>query len=350
MLITFSYYAGADVIFFLPETQFFNYFRSPNSVFAFGAVEAIVFSFALADKYDMMQKDITRVKIEKEQEKSEQLRKINIASSKFVPSPFLNFLGKENILEATLGDYVEKQVNVLFSDIRVYTSLSENMTPEDNFKFVNAFNLRMGPIIRNNKGFINQYLGDGIMAIFPEDTEDTLNAAIEMHKNLNEYNQRRLAKLKIPIRMGIGIHTGPLIMGIIGDEQRMDAATISDTVNVASRIEGLTKHFGASILVSEACVQNLKHKEKFNLRYLGLTKVKGKREEIKIYECFDGETQEIIELKRATLKDFEVASQLYFDKSLEQSLSIFKNIVEINPKDFAAKIFLDKVDESLKTK
>jgi len=103
---------------------------------------------------------------EVEQQKTKQLRQINIVSNKFVPKTFLNFLGKSNILDATLGDYVEKQVTVMFSDIRDYTSLSEKMTPKQNFKFVNRFNQLMGPIIQHNKGFINQYLGDGLMAIF----------------------------------------------------------------------------------------------------------------------------------------------------------------------------------------
>ena len=245
---------------------------------------------------------------------------------------------------------MEKQVTVLFSDIRDYTSLSEKMTPEENFKFVNAFNKRMGPIIQLHQGFVNQYLGDGIMAIFPENTEDTLMAAIEMQKELNDYNGERIDKNKLPLRMGIGLHAGPLIMGIIGDEQRMDAATISDTVNAASRIEGLTKYFGAKILLSEDCVNKLPKKEQFNLRYLGKVQVKGKQEVIKIYECFDGDGENIIPLKKETLAEFNKGMDFYFEKKFEEAAAIFKNIVHINPVDAAALLFFQKANYLMENK
>lgn len=277
------------------------------------------------------------------EEKAIQLQKINTASAKFVPSTFLNFLGKENILDATLGDYVEKQVSVLFSDIRDYTTLSEQMTPEENFRFVNAYNRRMGPIIQKHQGFVNQYLGDGLMAIFPENTSATLKAAIAMQQTLQEYNHTRIAKTKIPIRMGIGIHAGPLIMGIIGDDQRMDAATISDTVNAASRVEGLTKHFGANILLSEAVVDNLPNRDAFNLRYLGLVQVKGKQEVIKIYECFDGNAEEMIALKKVTKLEFEEGMKYYYTKNFDQGLEAFAKVLKLNPKDGTAQFFINKL-------
>ena len=282
------------------------------------------------------------------EEKAAQLQKINVASAKFVPSTFLNFLGKENILDATLGDYVEKQVSVLFSDIRDYTTLSDQMTPEENFRFVNAYNRRMGPIIQQHQGFVNQYLGDGLMAIFPEHTEGTLKAAIAMQQTLQDYNQQRIAKNKIPIRMGIGIHAGPLIMGIIGDDQRMDAATISDTVNAASRVEGLTKYFGANILLSEAVVENLPNRDLFNLRYLGLVQVKGKQEIIKIYECFDGDSAEMLKLKRATIADFEKGMDSYYQKEFKAALSFFENVVHHNSKDGIAQFFITKTKHLIK--
>ena len=279
-----------------------------------------------------------------EQEKAEQLQKINIASAKFVPTTFLNFLGKQNILEATLGDYVEKQVTILFSDIRDYTSLSEIMKPEENFRFVNAFNQRMGPIIQKHQGFVNQYLGDGLMAIFPENTDDTLRAAIEMHVILRKYNKERIAKGRVPLQMGIGLHAGPLIMGIIGDKQRMDAATISDTVNASSRVEGLTKHFGSNILITEAVVNKLRNRNAFNLRYLGLVQVKGKAQVMKIYECFDGDSEHQIELKKVTLADFEKGMKLYYNKMFAEAEKYFTKVVKKNKSDKSAVLFLEKIN------
>jgi hypothetical protein len=180
----------------------------------------LTLTLALAYRFRLLsgQKEAAvQEKLKAEAEKLHQLEKLNAASAKFVPSAFLHFLGKQNILEATLGDYVEKQVTVLFSDIRDYTSLSENMTPEENFHFIRDLNQWMGPIIQKHGGFVNQYLGDGLMAIFPEQGESTLQAAIEMQHILQKYNGEKIPGHQAPIRMGIGLHAGPLIMGIIGD-------------------------------------------------------------------------------------------------------------------------------------
>lgn len=286
-------------------------------------------------------KDILRMS----EEKATQLEKINAASAKFVPATFLNFLGKENILDATLGDYVEKQVSILFSDIRDYTTLSEQMTPAENFRFVNAYNQRMGPIIQEYSGFVNQYVGDGLMAIFPENTEHTLKAAIAMQQTLRTYNQRRKATDRPPIRMGIGIHAGPLIMGIIGDQKRMDAAIISDTVNAGSRVEGLTKYFGVNILLSEAVLDKLPNRALFNLRYLGLVQVKGKQEVIKIYECFDGDAREVRALKKQTLVHFEKGMTAYYQQDFTTAISFFEKVLLRNPKDTTSLFFKDKIEQ-----
>ncbi len=217
-------------------------------------------------------------------------KRINAVISRFVPNEFIRSLGKRDIREVSLGDHVEQTVTVLFSDIRSYTTLSEQMTPAENFEFVQAYNSVMGPIIRANDGFVNQYLGDGIMAIFPRSPDDALGAAIGMQQALEKFNANREHLGNSPIRVGIGMHTGSLIMGIIGDEDRMDAATISDTVNTAARIESLTKEYGVPILISGAGIKHLVDPGNFDFKYVDEVKVKGKSKLIKIYECSDRET------------------------------------------------------------
>src|SRR5205809_2277303 len=180
--------------------------------------------------------------IKEAREREEAMRRVYEITAKFVPYEFIGSLGHSVITDVKLGDQVEKNVTVLFTDIRDYTSLSERMTPEQNFQFVSSYNERMGPIIRNHNGFINQYLGDAIMALFPESAERSLTAAIEMQQSIREFNAAHRARNLQAIKMGIGMHTGPLIMGITGDTNRLDATTISDAVNTASRIESLTKY------------------------------------------------------------------------------------------------------------
>lgn len=106
------------------------------------------------------------------------LSKINIAYARFVPREFLRFLEKESIVDVKLGDQVQKEMTVLFSDIRSFTSLSESMSPKENFNFLNSYLKRVGPVIRNHNGFIDKYIGDAIMALFPDSAQDAMNADI----------------------------------------------------------------------------------------------------------------------------------------------------------------------------
>ena len=259
------------------------------------------------------------------------LNKIFDIAGRFVPNEFIKSLGKERITDVNLGDLAHQDVTVLFTDIRGYTTISEQMAPEENFNFINAYNQRMGPIIQKYRGFVNQYLGDAIMALFPTNPNDALKSAIEIHKKLEEYNISREKKGRMPIRIGIGLHTGPLIMGITGDEQRLDAAIISDTVNSASRVESLSKYYGANILLSEDSINGLADRSKFSFRYLGMVQVKGKNNSLKIYECFDGDSENIAEKKAESLESFNEGMMHYFNKEFAMAALEFQKVIKLSP-------------------
>lgn len=158
------------------------------------------------------------------------------AFSRFVPREFLSLLNKKNVVDVQLGDQIEKEMTVLFSDIRGFTSLSEKMTPQENFNFINAYLSQMAPIIAQHHGFIDKYIGDAIMALFPTDAEEALNASIAMLKTLTTYNKILQKNNLAPINIGIGLNTGRLMLGTVGGKNRMDGTVISDAVNLASRI------------------------------------------------------------------------------------------------------------------
>ena len=287
--------------------------------------------------------------IREAQEKEAAMRKIFDATGKFVPYQFLKSLGHELITEVKLGDQVEKIVTVLFTDIRNYTSISELMTPEETFGFICLFNSRMGPIIRKHNGFINQYLGDSIMAIFPENASDALAAAIDIQKELQNFNIIRQQKNKPPIQIGVGMHTGPLIMGITGDYERMDACTISDTVNTASRVESLTKHFKASILLSDASLKQIENADNFHLRNLGFVQLKGKLSSINVHECFTSNSENELQKKLETLPVFNNGVSFYVNKLFSNAHDAFKNVIEMDPDDRTAKFFYNHTMQIIET-
>ncbi|RMI27519.1 MAG: response regulator, partial [Calditrichaeota bacterium] len=259
------------------------------------------------------------------------LKSINAAYARFVPHEFLRTLGRESIVEVKLGDQVQGEMTVLFSDIRSFTSLVEGMTPEQSFNFLNEYLRYVIPAIRNHRGFIDKYIGDAIMAMFPHRAEDALEAAIEAVQQVEAYNRIRRRRGDTPIEIGIGLHTGMLMLGTIGDEERMDGTVISDAVNLASRLEGLTKIYGATIVISQSTLSSIPYPEKYHLRFLGRVQVKGKKDPVGVYEVYDGQPEALIELRMKTREDFEKGLEYYFDREFAEAVLCFKRVLNIDP-------------------
>jgi class 3 adenylate cyclase/HAMP domain-containing protein len=272
---------------------------------------------------------------------------LNKGYHRFVPEQFLRYLDKESVTQIQLGDQVQKVMTVMFSDIRSFTTLSEKMTPKENFDFLNAYLGHVGPVIRANNGFIDKYIGDAIMALFPHTADDAVAAALGMFEKLDAYNERRVAKGYEPIRIGLGLHTGSLMLGIIGEHERMEGTVISDNVNFASRLEGLTKHYGASVLISEMTYSSLKNPERYLTRNLGKVRVKGKSEPITIYEVLDPLPRDIKAMRIKTRDVFEKGIILYQQKRFAEAIVKFAKILAVDKNDKAV-LFYNSVASSLK--
>ena len=274
---------------------------------------------------------------------SSNIKKINIANSRFVPSEFLSFLGKDSVVDVKLGDHVTKEMTVFFADVRSFTTISESLSPEDNFHFINSLLQRFGPIVRKNNGFIDKFIGDSIMALFPNSPSDAILTAAQVLKELEEYNKSHTKKGLIPIRLGIGINSGTLMLGTIGEHQRMDGTVISDSVNIASRLEGLSKLFDANIIVSEKVLLEVKENMEIDYRFLGNVPVKGKSKSVAIYEVFSFDTKDLKALKLLIKEPFEKAIQLYEDQLFSEANVLFKATLEIFNEDKAAQYYLDLI-------
>lgn len=170
--------------------------------------------------------------------------------------------------------------------------------------------------------------------------ENALDAAIEMRVALAEYNLKRKLDGKKSIGSGIGINTGNLMLGIVGGHGRMDGTVVSDAVNLASRIEGLTTLYGASIIITQDTLIKLEDPSRYNYRFLDVVKVKGKKEAVYIFEVLDGEPADIKKLKISTKQSFGKALQLYKSKDFEEALYLFKHVQQENPADKAAQLYI----------
>lgn len=273
--------------------------------------------------------------------------KLTDAYGRFVPHQFLHLLGYESIIDVKLGDNVQQEMSVLFADIRNFTSLSERMTPQENFKFINYYLMRMEPCITDHNGFIDKYIGDGIMALFSGGADDAVKAGIAMLQTLATYNLTREERNYAPIQMGIGINTGSLMLGTVGGESRMDGTVISDAVNLASRLEGLTKNYGVPLLISHHTFSALTIPSDYGIRLIDRVKVKGKSELVTVYEVFDADLPEVREAKSIAKTAFESAWRLYDRSRFSEAAQLFEDCVLRNPGDRVAAIYLDRCRQRL---
>jgi class 3 adenylate cyclase len=262
------------------------------------------------------------------------------AAQRFVPLDFIKSLGRSDLRHAKLGDAINEEMTVMFGDIRSYSAIAESLSVEETFDFINRYLSSIGPEIRNHNGFINHYHGDGFIALFRRDPSDALNAANGILRALDEFNRQQIARRSTPIRIGIGLHTGRVMMGIIGDGERLDANVISDAVNTASRLEGMTKILGTTVVLSESTLAKLKDVSPFDIRFLGKVNMVGKEEVLSVYELFNADHSPLREQKQRTFTKYNDAVNSYYAREFTKAAKLFEEIVAETPSDAAAERFL----------
>ncbi len=266
------------------------------------------------------------------------------AYSRFVPKQILSTLNKSSILELGLGDNIQKEMTIMFSDMRSFTTISESLTPQEVFEYINNYLQQVGPIVREQRGYIDKFIGDAIMALFPKDAESAIQAAIEMQRAVVRLNLQLKEQNRFAVEIGVGIHTGPMMLGTIGEVERMEGTVISDVVNAASRIEGLTKLYDTPILISSTTVESLGEHDKFHLRKLDRVRVKGKQQWLDIVEVLDGENGERYQQKIETRMDFEQAVEAFQNRRFEEAKQRFEILKTQAPDDRAVDIYRERCE------
>lgn len=268
---------------------------------------------------------------------------------KFVPEQFRTLLGKDEFTDLQLGDSDSRELTVIFLDIRGFSLISEKMTTKENFEFVNVIYGVAGPIIRRNNGFIDKYIGDAIMALF-ESADDALKSGIDIYKAI-VLDPATAEKIGVDeINIGIGIHTGMAQIGIVGEEERLSGTVISDTVNLSSRFESLTKQYKTAVLVSKDTVERLAHPDALHLRYLGFVQVAGVNEVKEIYEVLDCLPDEEREKRHHNSAALGEAVSLFRDGRKEEAVDILRNISASGNSDYVTDKYLDYITNSANDK
>lgn len=261
---------------------------------------------------------------------------------KFVPKKFSELLGKENLTDLSLGDAQSREFTVLFCDIRSFSLNSEMMTAKEIFRFVNVIYGIAGPIIRSCGGFVDKYIGDAVMALF-ESPDQAVKAGIELYRSI-VLDPEAAKKLGITgINIGVGIHTGMAEIGIVGEEERLSGTVISDTVNLSSRLESLTKTYKTAMLISKDTLDRMQSFEELDMRYLGIVQVAGVNEVKSVYEVLDCLPDEERALRSSTKAEFKEALRLFHMGERAKAAEQLNALVESGRSDHVEKMYLDYI-------
>ncbi len=261
---------------------------------------------------------------------------------KFVPEKFREYLGKEHFTDLSLGDASSRELTVLFCDIRAFSINSEMMTAKENFAFVNTIYGKAGPIIREHNGFVDKYIGDAVMALF-ENPDDAVRSAVEMYRAI-VLDPATAAELKVSdINIGIGIHTGMAMIGIVGEEERLSGTVISETVNLSSRLESLTKQYKTAILLSKDTVDRMNDPESLDLRYLGMVQVAGVNEVKGLYEVLDCLKDDVKSARQANRTEFREALRLFQLGRREDAAKLLDKLASEGNNDYIIAMYRDYI-------
>ncbi len=293
--------------------------------------------------FSMILAIIARSSLSREQTETEN-KKWEANISPFVPREFINLLGTDSIQNLRSGKSLERNLTIMFVDIRQFSTLSEKLSATDTVSFLNEYLVHMTPIIQGSKGIVDKFIGDAIMALFPGGAEDALKAAISIRMELTLYNANRISQEKSPIEIGIGIHSGSVALGAIGTDERLQTTVIGDNVNLAARIESLTKVFHTPLLITDSAFKELKNPSLYFLREIDSIRVKGKQNPVVVYECFDADPKKLIEQKNAVISDFALGVALYKAGDFSEAQSVFQNAEHSAPDDPLPKTYAHRCE------
>jgi len=240
------------------------------------------------------------------------------------------------------------ECTVLFSDIRGFTTLTEQLGAQGTVALLNEYFTLMVDCIQREEGMLDKFIGDAIMAAFgiPEGHEDdadrAVRAAIAMLKTLETWNRQRIGEGRLPVNIGVGLNTDSVVSGNIGSKKRMDFTIIGDGVNLASRLESACKQYGTKILISEFTVRKLQGT--YRKREVDLVVVKGKTEPVSIYEILSYHTEETFPNIAEVLELFKDGLASYRARRWDQAIKLFREAAALNPNDKPSRIYIERAE------
>lgn len=245
------------------------------------------------------------------------------ACARFVPERMLALLGRPDATGAALGDQVQREMTVLFVDQRDFAERAGQQAPCDTFAALNQFFAAIVPPIHDHRGLVDKYLGDGLMAVFPDSPVDAVRAALALLARARE----------LGVGVGIGVHVGPVALGLVGADGRMQGTVVADTVHLAAHVERLTRRFDVELLVTEAVHARLPREFAGDTRPLGLGRAAGKQRPAAIFEVFAADPPALRDAKRATRDAVITAVRAMAEWRMAEAEQVLAGLAGETPRD-----------------
>lgn len=297
-------------------------FQGPGLLIHVGAVvEAVLLSLALAEG--------TR-------RRNHQIAQLHEAGRRFVPFEFLALLHRPELPEVRVGDQVERPMTVFFADLRGFTQLSEALSPAETIDLVNRYLQAMEPSIRAHGGFVDKYIGDAVMALF-ETPASAVRAALDCLTAVDQLNAIRPGQP--PLRVGIGLHAGPLVLGTVGSQERLACTVIGDSVNLASRVESLTKRYQVPLLLTGAVAEGLD--PALVLREIDVVAVKGKSLSVRLFEVLAALPEAARALRLESAQAFQEGRLRLAQGEFARAAATLETVAARDGGDVAARLHLE---------
>jgi len=274
-------------------------------------------------------------------EKDNKLRQTDLEAQKFIPRQFLKFLGKSSIAELELGNQVKKTATTLYCNLNSATEISRSLSLEENFNFINSYLNVVSPVIRRYDGFVDKYMGEGILAVFPR-PQNAIDCAHAIVRTIEMKNKTH--RDLPPVDAKISVHTGDVIFGIVGEEERKSPTIVSDVVELATKLEDINKFLHTKIIFTQSVLNEVPSKYRFNYRYLGSLSL-DENNSLPLFESMEiyprDRREKLIHLK----SKFELAVRKYNDGRYSESAREFEELLRLVPEDKPSYIYYNKALE-----
>ncbi len=279
-------------------------------------------------------------------ESENMVRKTNLEAQKFIPKQFFRFLGKTSITELELGNNVQKKATTLFCDMKSSTIISGTLSLEENFNFINSYLNVVSPLVRRYDGFVDKYMGDGLLAVFAR-PQNAMECAIAILRAIEIKNK---GQKKLPnIDARISINTGEVVFGIVGEQERKSPTIISDVVNLASKMQEVNTLIGTKIVFSKTTLSEFPDSYEVSYRYVGVLNIEG-QVSTPLFECISYYNKNMKERLSRLKNKFENGVRAYCSGEYKKAKEIFEEVLKYVPSDTPSYVYYNKACEKLDTK